>query len=277
MSLEQNSAPSGSNSSTGWAAATTSEPANSAPDNSPTTESNPTSSTPPQNPLTTASTTTEPGDETPPAPSSNPLAEGLDAGEKPAAEGEPAAKEGEGEAAPAFDFASLQLPEGVVLREQDTSAFNDLAKKHGLSAEAQKDLVAMQVAIMGEMAASGQEALAAEEQAFTALQQRWADEIKNDPELGGKNLEQTWARVGTAIDMLAGDKKDETGKVLSKGYKSELVQAIQLGGLANHPALLRYFHDVAGLLSEGAPLASGNPAGGQPLNAQGLFPSMKNA
>lgn len=277
MSEVQNSENTGSNSSTGWAAATAAEEPSSTPPQEQQTPDNPTSSTEPSaNPLTTEPETTEPGDETPPAAQSNPLAEG---GDEPPASTEEVQGEGDKDAAAPelFDFSTLELPEGLEVREQDSAAFHELAKTHNLTPEAQAALVDMQLNIMKDMQQQGAAQIAAEEQAFAALQAKWSDQVKNDPELGGENLERTWARVGTALDFLAGDKTDEAGKVTAAGYKTDLLKAIQLGGLSNNPHMLRFFHDVAGLITEGTPLSSSNPAGGEQGDARAIWTSMPNA
>lgn len=95
-------------------------------------------------------------------------------------------------------------------------------------------------------------------------QTKWRDEIKADPEIGGK-LDQVRATVSKAIDGL-GDAK------LAQAFR----EAMDFTGAGNNPAFIRAFYKLAQKVTEGSHV-SGNPpnAAKKPQSAaQAMYPGL---
>lgn len=163
------------------------------------------------------------------APASDPGQGGAapDAGQDPKGQTDPKAGEGsepkKDEAAgdkpapKAPEQYEFKMPEGVTMDQKQIEAFTPLAKKLDLDNAQAQELV--------DFYANAQKA--ASEQAMTAWTTQvntWKDETKNDPEIGGKNLEAS-LNAGKAFLKQFGD--DQVIKVLDQ-Y-----------GLGNNPAIVR--------------------------------------
>lgn len=168
--------------------------------------------------------------------------------EKPATETK---SEGDGEKpaeAVPEKYEPYKVPDGVSLAPAVQQAFDDLARKAGLSqAKAQESFDSLRAAYA--------EQVAAEE---TALFQDWNAKLKADPEIGGDKLErETLPRAVRFVEAF-GDPE---------------ARALLDGPLGSHPALVRMFAKGGAKLEE-APIVKGPHAGPATPTASDYYKSL---
>lgn len=129
-------------------------------------------------------------------------------------------------------YADFTMPEGVEVDPAMLGEFNAVAKELGLTqAQAQK-LVDLQT----KAAAAGETGRGEQLQKMIEAQQNaWANEVKNDPELGGAKFDQT---ISTAV------------KAVSTFFGDDFRTLLNESGIGNHPALVRGMHKIGLALSE---------------------------
>lgn len=174
-----------------------------------------------------------------------PAASTQTAATQPGAEGaQPAAGEGtQTTEEVAYEFTA---PEGMELDQASTDEFRAIAKELKLPKDAAQKVV--DLAVKRE---------AARMEAHKAAISGWADEVRNDKELGGDKLNETLATAKKAIDL----------------GPPELKELLNNSGIGNHPAVVKWAYTVGKALSEDS-FVSGK-AGAQPKStASRLFPNM---
>lgn len=204
--------------------------------------------------LPDGSTATPAPPETEPTPSPTPASPSEPA---PSPPGEEAPKEESGsllseakEAPPPFDPDKLTLPEGIDKDSPLIAEFKDLAKEAGVSAPAAQKLMELHA----KYASTANEKI---QQAWTAQNEEWQKQVREDKEIGGDKLQghlQTFATV-------AGD---------PSLTDPEFRQALLFTGAGNHPAIVKTLVKWAAALSEGGSVSGGAPARngqGQLVNA----------
>lgn len=97
--------------------------------------------------------------------------------------------------------------------------------------------------------------------AWTELQNKWQDEVRNDPVIGGANLDKNLAATKAGLNNLLGED--------AKSF----FDALNLTGAGNNPAILR------GLMKAAAPHAPASPVAGSPAKpaksaGATLYPTM---
>lgn len=139
-------------------------------------------------------------------------------------------------------YEAYKLPEGVEVDEALLGEFNVVAKELGLTqAQAQK-LVDLQA----KTAAAGETGRAEFlEQALKAQSDKWVNEIKSDPELGGAKFDAT---VSTAV------------KAISTFFGDDFRQLLNDSGIGNNPALIRGMHKIGLAISEDKLVIPGSDA-----------------
>lgn len=139
-------------------------------------------------------------------------------------------------------YEAYKLPEGVQVDEALLGEFNTVAKELGLTqAQAQK-LVDLQA----KTAAAGESGRAEFlEQALKAQSDKWVNEIKSDPELGGAKFDAT---VSTAV------------KAISAFFGDDFRQLLNDSGIGNNPALIRGMHKIGLAISEDKLVIPGSDA-----------------
>ena len=135
-----------------------------------------------------------------------------------------------------------------------------------------KELNLSQEQAQGLMDLYGQKIKEAEDSPYKLwmeTQEKWRDEIKADPEIGGK-LDQVKTTVARAIDGL-GDPK----------LAADFRQAMDFTGAGNNPAFIRTFYKLALMVTEGRPATAGRPSpaaapsGGKPSSlAAAMYPHL---
>lgn len=126
--------------------------------------------------------------------------------------------------------------DGQVVSDDNTQIVSSLARELKLSNEQAQKLWEMG---MGEQGAVAQ----INQRAIQHYNQQWAEEIKQDSQLGGSNLASTRHNVGRAI-AYADD---------------ELKTFLQQSGLGNFPPLVRYLNRIGQQLGSDMSFVSGKP------------------
>ena len=176
-------------------------------------------------------------------------AEAGDAGDGVKAEGDDKPAEGDqGEGELAFDVSELQAPDGFEMDEETLKAAEPLFKELGLDKDGAQRLVefyAERVAAQGESAAA----------ALAETTNGWMETIKSE-----------W-----------GDKFDENVSVAAKAVDlggDELREALNVTGAGNHPAVIKFFHQIGQQLSEDG-FQGSKPQASDADWMDGLYPSMQ--
>lgn len=119
----------------------------------------------------------------------------------------------------------FEIPQGIEVDQARLDQFKGLAKELGLTADAAKKVVEMEVARVQQ---------AAEQHLKTIT--GWADAVKSDKEIGGDKLAENLATARKAIDL----------------GPPELKELLNSTGLGNHPAVVKWALAVGKKLSEDA-------------------------
>ena len=147
-----------------------------------------------------------------------------------------------------YDF---KLPEGIEMDSVALAKFEPIARGLNLSQGKAQEMVDLFIDVQSQQAKHHQEA-------FAKQIEGWATEVRNDPEIGGHNLEASIKSARAAVNKYASDE-----------LKSVLAQT----GLDKHPAMIKAFAAIGKPLVED----SMHPAT-QPTSPQGqakiLFPDM---
>lgn len=157
-------------------------------------------------------------------------------------------------------YADFTAPEGFDLNEEVMAKATPLFKELGLTQDSAQKLVNF-------YADQAKQAAQAPIDFFEQKKSEWRNEIKTDPEIGGK-LNQVIPSISRMIDGI-GDAK------LSADFR----EAMDFTGAGDNPAFVRALWKISQKLSEGTPVRSGGPVGqdgrppGQrPTAAQALYP-----
>ena len=87
--------------------------------------------------------------------------------------------------------------------------------------------------------------------AWNDTKRTWRDQVLNDPEIGGPNIEKSLRTIGSVIDTFAQE----------PAFNQRLRQAFSLTGAGENPDVVRFMHAVGKALGEGSPVpASSNAA-----------------
>ncbi len=163
---------------------------------------------------------------------------------KPEEGGEKKEGEGKGEEAKPIEYTDFKVPDGVTLDPAQMDAYKAIAGKHNLPQETAQELVDMHVAEI-------KKAQEAPYRAWNELQTKWRDEVKNDPVIGGANLEKNLASTKAGLQSLLGNDAPK------------FFEALNITGAGNNPDIVR------GLMKAAAPHAPATPIAGSPGNSGG--------
>lgn len=92
----------------------------------------------------------------------------------------------------------------------------------------------------------------------SAMVAKWADEAKNDPEIGGAKYEENIGKASRAFQAFGNERA---------------LQILDTYGLGNNPDILRLFARVGNAMGEGATILPGSGTG-RVSDAQALYPNM---
>lgn len=158
-------------------------------------------------------------------------------------------------AAPApLTAEALTLPEGFELDEKAATSFLDIMNNAELSPIDRAN------ALINLQADLGRAASEAGSKAWEEQQEAWQQEVADDQEIGGQNLEKTISNIGGLLDRFGND---------------EVRKAFDQTGAGNNPHVVRFLNAVATVLGEGKPAPGNLPANGAPKTAaEVLYPNM---
>lgn len=157
-------------------------------------------------------------------------------------------------------YEDFTVPDGFELDKDTAKEAGDLFKTMNLNQSQAQQLVNFYVA-------KSEAAAKAPYELWHNTQEAWRNEIKADPEIGGK-LDQVKSTIAKAIDGL-GDAK------LASGFR----EAMDYTGAGNNPAFIRAFYRLAQKVTEGTHVPAGgptqvNPPGSRPSAARALYPDL---
>lgn len=179
-------------------------------------------------------------------------------GEKPDDEKKPEDGEKKPEGKPGdakpIEYTDFKVPDGMTLDADQMAAFKEIAGKQNLPQEAAQQLVDMHVAEM-------KKAQEAPYRAWNELQTKWRDEVKNDPVIGGANLEKNLAATKTGLQSVLGNDAPK------------FFEALNITGAGNNPDLVRGLYKLAAPHAPATPVKGNPPAGGQKTAGATLYPS----
>lgn len=173
-------------------------------------------------------------------------------------EGDKPADKPEGEEPPAevkpVEYTDFTLPEGVTLDAEKLGEFKKIAGEAQVPQEVAQKMVDLYSAEMKQLAE-------APYRAWTELQTKWQDEIRNDPVIGGQNLDQNLAATKAGIKNLLGE---DAGKFF---------EALNLTGAGNNPDIVRGLFKAVAPHAPATPVR-GNPGSGSKTAGATLYPQM---
>lgn len=136
-------------------------------------------------------------------------------------------------------YEAFKLPEGVTLDEAKLGEFTKIAAEAKMPQEVAQKMIDLYTA-------EAKQAAEAPMRAWTELQNKWQEEVRSDPVIGGQNLDKNLAATKAGINALLGED--------AKSF----FEALNITGAGNNPAILR------GLMKAAAPHAPATPVGGSP-------------
>lgn len=176
-----------------------------------------------------------------------------DGGEGAGGEGSGDDKGGEKPAGAPEAYEAFNVPEGITYDAAIFEHLNTVAKDLNLSQDQAQAVVDSYYA-MGKAAADKVSA------DVDAQAQKWADEVKADPLIGGTNFDATCKHVA------------EVTKAMPE-FKS-VFAALEQWGVGNHPDLVRAFSKLGKLFAEDQVHSGGTTATGPVDRAKVLYPNM---
>ena len=194
----------------------------------------------------------------PPVPPMELPAETKPADAKTEGEGEPKSLLGDAVPKP-FTDAELKVPEGIAFEGDQRKEFGELVSKFGLTHDGAQAMLDYGGKLLKE-AAEGPS------RAFAETNERWQKETQADPEIGGARFDSE-VRPGIARLM------DEYS--LGPKGRQELVEALNVTGAGNHPAIIKFLSRIAKVVNEGKPV-NGSPPGQRrgPIDpAKAMYPN----
>ena len=153
-----------------------------------------------------------------------------------------------------IEYEAFKLPEGVEMNAEKLGEFSKIAADAKLPQDvAQKfvDLYSSELKALQE----------APMRAWTELQNTWRDQVKNDPEIGGANLDKNLATTKAGLKNLLGEGADA------------FFAALNVTGAGNNPEIIRGLFKAAQSHAPASPVA-GRPASGSKSAGSTLYPTM---
>jgi len=172
----------------------------------------------------------------------------------------PAAGDGAPDAYEAFN-----VPEGYILDEETAKEAGGIFKTMNLTQTQAQKLVDFYVA-------KTNDTLNQPYEAWRQTQQKWVQEVKNDPFMGPR-LNHVTSTISKAIDVVA-----KNNPALAEGFRS----VMDFTGAGNNPHFIRMFYEMASLITEGghvagrgpSPVGQQAPGQGVPTAARAMYPNL---
>lgn len=153
-----------------------------------------------------------------------------------------------------IEYEAFKLPEGMTLDEAKLGEFTKLAAEAKLPQETAQKMVDM-------YAAEIKQITEAPYRAWTDLQNQWQEQIRNDPVIGGADLDKNLAATKAGIKNLLGE---EAGKFF---------EALNMTGAGNNPDIVRGLFKAVAPHAPATPVR-GNPGSGSKTAGATLYPQM---
>lgn len=160
------------------------------------------------------------------------------------------------EAPVAFDATKLTLPEGMKADDPAFKTFTETFTDEKLDPQARGQK------LLDLYTNTVKDIHKAQVDAWNSTNEKWVNEVKADPEIGGAKFESTKTTIAKAIDSL--------GPELSVSFR----QGLDATGAGNHPAIWKGLAKMAALLTEGGHV-SGAPPKAAPSIGETFFPNSK--
>lgn len=151
-------------------------------------------------------------------------------------------------------YEPFVAPEGVELDAAKVEAFTAIAAEAKLPQEVAQKFVDLYTAELKQLTEAPM-------RAWTTLQNEWQEQVRNDPVIGGANLDKNLANTKAGLNALLGED--------AKSF----YDALNFTGAGNNPAILK------GLMKAAAPHAPASPVAGSPAKpaktaGATLYPTM---
>ncbi len=153
-----------------------------------------------------------------------------------------------------IEYTDFKLPEGMTLDAEKLGAFKTMAAEAKLPQEvAQKfvDLYSAEIKAISE----------APMRAWTEMQNKWQEAVRNDPVIGGANLDKNLAATKAGLNNLLGEDAPK------------FFEALNITGAGNNPDIIRGLFKAAQPHAPATPVA-GSPGKGSKSAGATLYPTM---
>lgn len=141
-------------------------------------------------------------------------------------------------------YQPFSLPEGMALDQAALDQFTPVARELGLTQEQAQKLV-------GLYAGQIQQAQELAGQAWQQQRREWQTAARRDPEFGGAKFDENLALAKRALDQFGGP---------------ELIEALNVTGAGDHPAVLKMFAAVARATGDHKLVSPGASAGPEAMS-----------
>lgn len=149
-------------------------------------------------------------------------------------------------------YEEFTIPEGMQADEQAMAEFHEFARGLNLPQEQAQSLLEYH-------AKHVQQLFSEQVSEWEGIRKGWVDEVKKDPEIGGKAFDESMRHVAAAMKTFG---------------SSELRQALDASGMGDNPELVRFFYRVGKLVSEPDFLNGTGGDAGERSAAKTLYPDM---
>lgn len=150
------------------------------------------------------------------------------------------------------EYEAFNIPEGMEIDEQQLELFVPVAKELNLTQEQAQKLADLQTGYV-------QKAVEQQERTWEKTVTEWRDSAETDQEIGGSGFKENVAHAK---------------KFLENYGTPELMNALDLTGVGNHPEFIRAFAKAGKAMSEDKMVVSGQQPGEKKTQAETLFPDM---
>lgn len=160
-----------------------------------------------------------------------------------------------GETPAPFDPKSYKPPEGMTVDEKLLGDYATIVNDDKLSpADRGAKMLDLYTSAMKQVGES-------HTKAWTDTNEKWVNEVKADPEIGGSKFEPTKQMISKVIDSL--------GPEMSKSFR----QSLDITGVGNNPAFIRGMAKLAQALTEGSHVPGNPPSGKDKPLSEIFFPN----
>jgi hypothetical protein len=150
---------------------------------------------------------------------------------------------------------ALNFPDGVESSDATLQEITAYAKENGLSNEQAQSQLNREIDRTVKLT---EDIYKAEADNHQKTVEGWAEEVKNDPEMGGDNFDLTVSKAKRVIDKFGSDK---------------LKEALNESGYGNHPEVVRLFAKISELDVEDTHEDGGRPATVEETRKSILYPN----